>query len=205
MEKKNTILLTVIAIATLLVAVVGATFAYFTATVTTENEGNNTTTVKTYALAQAKMDMGSLVEGNGVYPGYKAVKEVTVTGSCPEGQTACEDVNAVITVTPNIPTEFGTDVTWKLYKSATEITCTNSPQTTGGQYYDNSSCTIPEAAEIVIDNGSTAAKTLDVVVESTTNDNYYLVVEYANSDNYEAQNTQQGKSFTVALDFTAAE
>ena len=31
MEKKNTILLTVIAIATLLVAMVGATFAYFTA------------------------------------------------------------------------------------------------------------------------------------------------------------------------------
>lgn len=34
MEKKNTILLTVIAIATLLVAVVGATFAYFSVTVT---------------------------------------------------------------------------------------------------------------------------------------------------------------------------
>ena len=31
MEKKNTVLLTVIAVATLLVAVVGATFAYFTA------------------------------------------------------------------------------------------------------------------------------------------------------------------------------
>ena len=31
MEKKNTVLLTVIAIATLLVAMVGATFAYFTA------------------------------------------------------------------------------------------------------------------------------------------------------------------------------
>ncbi len=32
MEKKNTLLLTIIAVATLLVAVVGATFAYFTAT-----------------------------------------------------------------------------------------------------------------------------------------------------------------------------
>ena len=32
MEKRNTMLLTVVAIATLLVAVVGATFAYFTAT-----------------------------------------------------------------------------------------------------------------------------------------------------------------------------
>ena len=34
MEKKNMVLLTVIAVATLLVAVVGATFAYFTATIT---------------------------------------------------------------------------------------------------------------------------------------------------------------------------
>ena len=40
MEKKNTMLLTVIAVATLLVAVVGATFAYFSLTV----EGNATTT-----------------------------------------------------------------------------------------------------------------------------------------------------------------
>ena len=37
MDKKNTMLLTVIAVATLLVAVVGATFAYFTATANTNN------------------------------------------------------------------------------------------------------------------------------------------------------------------------
>ncbi len=43
MDKKNTILLTVIAVATLLVAVVGATFAYFS--VTTSSEGYSATTV----------------------------------------------------------------------------------------------------------------------------------------------------------------
>lgn len=37
MEKRNTLLLTVIAVATLLVAVVGATFAYFASTVETNN------------------------------------------------------------------------------------------------------------------------------------------------------------------------
>ncbi len=41
MDKKNTILLTVIAVATLLVAVVGATFAYFSVTVT--GSGSSTT------------------------------------------------------------------------------------------------------------------------------------------------------------------
>ena len=38
MDKKNTVLLTVIAVATLLVAVVGATFAYFSARVTENNK-----------------------------------------------------------------------------------------------------------------------------------------------------------------------
>jgi len=43
MDKKNTMLLTVIAVATLLVAVVGATFAFFSAS----NEASGTTTVTT--------------------------------------------------------------------------------------------------------------------------------------------------------------
>ena len=41
MEKRNTLLLTVIAIATLLVAVVGATFAYFASTINTNNGNVN--------------------------------------------------------------------------------------------------------------------------------------------------------------------
>ena len=46
MEKRNTLLLTVIAVATLLVAVVGATFAYFASTSDTNNTlGLNATTV----------------------------------------------------------------------------------------------------------------------------------------------------------------
>ena len=41
MEKKNTLLLTVIAVATLLVAVVGATFAYFGSFTATVNDKAN--------------------------------------------------------------------------------------------------------------------------------------------------------------------
>lgn len=47
MEKKNTILLTVIAVATLLVAVVGATFAYFTAQGGTSSTANVTVSTGT--------------------------------------------------------------------------------------------------------------------------------------------------------------
>ena len=55
MEKKNMVLLTVIAIATLLVAVVGATFAYFTATVKDErtpSESDGTANITAVSVAK---------------------------------------------------------------------------------------------------------------------------------------------------------
>ena len=55
MEKKNTILLTVIAVATLLVAVVGATFAYFTATSSTDGNGASTVTLKTETVSTVQL------------------------------------------------------------------------------------------------------------------------------------------------------
>ena len=55
MDKKNTMLLTVVAVATLLVAVVGATFAYFTAT-QTDKGGETQATVTTPTLATVSLE-----------------------------------------------------------------------------------------------------------------------------------------------------
>ena len=195
MEKKNVIFLSVIAVATLLTAVIGTTFAYFTASITTSNADNSNTTVKTKVIAGAVMDMGSKIEATGVYPGYKTVKPITVTGS---GVADSQPANATITVTPSLGA-FASDVTWKLYKSSTAITCTSSPVTTGTQYYDNATCTIPENAEVVIDAGGAAAKSLNVSVAYNTKDSYYLVVEYANKNDQTA--TQSGQSFSIDMSF----
>ena len=54
MEKKNTMLLTVIAVATLLVAVVGATFAYFS--LTAEEESSTTGTITTSKIGLATIN-----------------------------------------------------------------------------------------------------------------------------------------------------
>ena len=197
MEKKNVIFLSVIAVATLLTAVIGTTFAYFTANITTSNAANSNTTVKTKVIAGAVMDMGSKIEATGVYPGYKTVKPITVTGS---GVADSQPANATITVTPSLGA-FASDVTWKLYKSSTAITCTSSPVTTGTQYYDNATCTIPEGAEVVIDKGAAAAKSYDVSVAYNTKDSYYLVVEYAN--NNDQTTTQSGQSFSIDMSFAA--
>lgn len=195
MEKKNVIFLSVIAVATLLTAVIGTTFAYFTANITTSNAANSNTTVKTKVIAGAVMDMGSKIEATGVYPGYKTVKPITVTGS---GVADSQPANATITVTPSLGA-FASDVTWKLYKSSTAITCTSSPVTTGTQYYDNATCTIPEGAEVVIDKGAATAKSYDVSVAYNTKDSYYLVVEYAN--NNDQTTTQSGQSFSIDMSF----
>lgn len=195
MEKKNVIFLSVIAVATLLTAVIGTTFAYFTANITTSNATSSNTTVQTKTVAGAVMDMGSKIEATNVLPGFKTVKPVTVVGS---GAADAQAANATITITPSLGA-FASDVTWKLYKSSTAITCTSSPVTTGAQYYDNANCTIPEGAKVVIDNGAAAPKSLDVAVEHDTKDSYYLVVEYANNENQ--TETQSGKSFSIDMSF----
>ena len=198
MEKKNVIFLSVIAVATLLTAVIGTTFAYFTASVTTSKPENSNTTVKTKTIASAVMDMGSKINPTDALPGYKEVKPVTVTGS---GATDSEPANATITVTPSLGEAFATDVTWKLYKSSTAITCTHNRVTTGTQYYDAAECTIPGDAEVVIDNGGATAKSYNTSVAYNTKDSYYLVVEYANNGNQTA--TQAGQSFSIDLSFAS--
>ena len=81
MEKKNMVLLTVIAVATLLVAVVGATFAYFTAQSTTT--GNSTTTsATTRELAALSWTAGTdKGESPSVYPGYMAYQSYELTAT----------------------------------------------------------------------------------------------------------------------------
>ena len=62
MDKKNTMLLTVIAVATLLVAVVGATFAYFTASNTAT--GSTTATVQTEKVGTVAVGGGAVLKLN---------------------------------------------------------------------------------------------------------------------------------------------
>ena len=80
MEKKNVVFLTVLAVATLLTAVVGTTFAYFTATVA----GNGTATTTTITTANnlgINYSDGAQITGNAIVPGWMATKTVTVTNN----------------------------------------------------------------------------------------------------------------------------
>ena len=86
MERKNMVLLTVIAVATLLVAVVGATFAYFTATVTDNYSGQNSngqTDIKAGQVAgktviNTTTGVAGKFEDKDIYPGHKEVAGLSI-------------------------------------------------------------------------------------------------------------------------------
>lgn len=230
MEKKNTILLTVIAIATLLVAVVGATFAYFTASVQVDTGSTDKKSVQFTAatLSSATMELGNTIPDSTatVYPGYKAAKPITINKTCTEA-SGCQDVGSKIVVTESL--NGNTDISWKLYQVDSEtaknaISCTSEPKNekdvaTGiTKYWDNASCTGLDGLTPVM--SSEASHTGDYsysvpTVASIPNGGkklyYVLVVDYTNKQDVTgedgqvttsgSQNAQQGQTFSITVDY----
>ncbi len=80
-NNKHTIFLTVVALATLLIVVVGTTFAYFTSRVTTNGDDETQTVIKSATLgityeAGAKVVLGT--EEQGIFPGASTTNTFTV-------------------------------------------------------------------------------------------------------------------------------
>jgi len=206
MEKKNVIFLSVIAVATLLTAVIGTTFAYFTAQLTASNEttGKNTS-VTTKTVASAIFDYDNELNVTDAYPGWKGVKKFNISAS---GDTSSDPLYVKVTVTPTIATEFGTDVTWTLY--ATKSTSGNSATCTlgdlsienGNYWYGSSTCTTTGLqAVIATSDGSATAKSVTLKVDPASTINLYLVAEYANKE--ATQNDAQGKTFSFDVTYTS--
>jgi len=218
MEKKNTVLLTVIAVATLLVAVVGATFAYFTATATTEGNAAGNTDVKAAKLANVKLNVATIAGSNNVvYPGTKNYVGASAKAAVDtvEGAEAGE-YNVTYTVTGKVTLgeAFAFPVNYSLYKVSAAaavsdpVTCENVATTTNGtavQYTQN--CTVAAGLGTAVQTGSLAAgeteKTITladqvIATDATTTDYYYLVVEYPN-DTTQAQDADQGKSVKAEI------
>lgn len=215
MEKKNTILLTVIAVATLLVAVVGATFAYFTATASTSGDGDSTGTVNTATVANIGLTSAAAGHSDDmIYPGtmnYAAMSVVpTKTGTDDAEYTLTYTVSGNVTLSEAF--EAGS-VYYTVYRTttaaATPVSCEDvvaAPGATGTQY--SQSCTIStdltDSGEIVQARTAVTGTTADINITGetlTTNSGttyyYYLVVEYPNTSS--DQNADQQKTITASL------
>ena len=182
MEKKNTLLLTVIAVATLLVAVVGATFAYFGSfdVQTTNKAGVNVTTeaakesslIVTSAsiklnVAGAEMLKGTSTEGVkvGTYDGNNETASLTATlkAEDPKTTTTCnytimyqyDKDSSVYGVDPT-PVTAGTTnefpYTISLAEGTTGVTLTKTAGT-----FDDFKTAVDEESAITVGTGTISA------------------------------------------------
>ena len=157
MEKKNVVFLTVLAVATLLTAVVGTTFAYFTATVKNTNTPSQTSITTASELSITYSD-GAAITGTNIVPGWKSVeKEISVTNNSSVAmkyQIAWTDVVNSF--------EEGTGSTSDLVYSLTDGSGTNKLTTTAttgvlpsGYEKKNGEAYSLTNGKVTVDNGAT--------------------------------------------------
>ena len=172
---------------------VGISYAYYVANFQVKNPENGNNNVTSANTTNVVMDIKSkTVAFDGVLPGHKEVKAFTIRG---EGDANAQPTEAAIKVMPNLGV-FSNDVTWKLYKSTEEVTCTSTQKHVNGQYYEDSSCNIPSSATLELSGGADE-DFKNIIVYPKTETKYYLVVEYANQGD---QSNQQGQEFNINLD-----
>ena len=171
---------------------IGISYSYYLANISTSNEENKNSNITTTTITKVVMDMQGKVSSNGAYPGHKMVKEVVVRGI---GESNSLPANASIKITPDLG-DFSSDVTWKLYKSDSAITCSSTLHKEGN-IYEESTCNIPASATLELE-GASGTKYKNIVVSPNTETKYYLVVEYLNKTDID-QSSQMGKSFSIDI------
>lgn len=188
-NRSNTLLLTVIGVATLLVAVIGASFAYFTATIS-GSESATTVTVGAGSLAIAYAG-GASIETAALQPvptpdDPVATKTFTITGT--------NSTSAIMPYTIKLV------VTGNTFTSNT-LTYDLDSTNTGGNGY-----VVPDKAETGIATGASnitlGTGYFSGVVSSSVH-TYVLHIYFP--DNGENQDEDKNKEFTAYVDTTVEE
>ena len=210
-NRKNTILLTVIAVATLLVAVVGATFAYFTAqggdAVQTPVNVNTAQTSNGSFVTNGQIDVDANQENFGQGMPNRtstATATVTYTASSTAASNFCYTVGLQVTAnTFEYTTEESTpELTFTARKSANAADLKSA--TTMINQRDITTTTasttiqVPNTAE-----GSDFVHQIDATEGQTINDQWDFTVTLVNLNSDQDDNT--GKAFTGQIVFTHVE
>ena len=221
MEKKNTILLTVIAVATLLVAVVGATFAYFTAASTAGDPNDTAATGTTTTVGGVNLVATSASTDNDIaYPGGYVVAGVKVEAT---NSDANNSYDTSFHVVGKVTNNTGTVLNWKLYEVPASIadpitagSCQRQEQSQadGTTRYWYTGCTLAEGIDedaTAIAQGTIAKNATDSEIKTTKKEEltiaasnsattyYYLVVEYPNNAEADQTATDAGKTITAQI------
>ena len=199
MDKKNTLSYTVIAIAVLLVAVIGATFAYFQAQIGAGATANVTVTTQTtdgLTFNAANITVGPVTQANfGSGSGNKSQSgnaSVVLTASNTSSATYC--YTAGLTVTSN-------NFVYTVNNSTPELTITASKNgTTLLNSADITTMTTGTVSFPTALNGSTTKHTITATSNSTTTDSWIVTVTFINLNSDQQNNT--GKTFSGNVVFT---
>ena len=189
----NTVLLTVIGVATLLVALVGATFAYFTATVNVQSEQSVSVTTATPVGLKY---VGAALTLTNAIPGDKAGDEgeITFTIENPETSTVSQryDLNLIIDENEFTYTT-GTD-------NAEQLVITMSAES------DGQNTPVPTTTYNVTDGASAAAKNktfvvvADQAIAPAETQTYTIQIEFKELNT--AQDNNQGKNFHAHIEIS---
>ena len=192
-KKKLIIPITIIGIC---ITLIGLSFAYYIANFNVLNKDNNTITAS--SLVETILEIPEKSDNINIYPGYKTVKEYIVKG---KGNSKSLPSQASLIVKPNLG-EFSKYVYWSLYKSNEEITCSNTLDISINGSSNKGECTIPSSAKLVL-SGNEDTTHINITVNYDTNDKYYLVTEYMDSN--EDQSNLMGKVFNIDVSLEPVE
>ena len=208
--KDNTLLLTVIGIATLLVAVAGATFAYFTAQTRYTDESGSTLTIYSSNGTVNKLEGGATLKVDNIYPvdgrvwATKVINYTTTAGTTGADQGYTVTLNYLNTfaddsiaynfaaVTDSDAAvckngfEYGEDCVWDTIKSKS-LTGTDSFVTGGTGTFKNATGT---EKTITFSGGN-------IPITVAAQHVYKLEISYPNGAGN--QNADQGKSISVRV------
>ena len=218
-----------IAVATLLVAVVGATFAYFTASTSGGNVSGATTTAKTVKMAQVGLSaQPDGTSSNKIYPGTMNFVGASLTASITNQDELGDDsksyeVTYTIKGKVNLSEAFSSQVKWRLYrvtssKSTTAVTCEEvSAVGADAELHYSQKCTEDESfvdtgdypdtktlvsSGLASNQGNNEISVTEEKIKTGETAYYYLVVEYENTES--PQDDDKDKTITLSLDsFTA--
>ena len=192
-KKKLIIPITIIGIS---ITLIGLSFAYYIANFNVLNKDNNTITAS--SLVETTLEIPEKSDNTNIYPGYKTVKEYIVKG---KGNSKSLPSQASLIVKPNLG-DFSKYVYWSLYKSNEEITCNNTLDSSINGSSNKGECNIPSSAKLVL-SGNEDTTHINIVVNYDTNDKYYLVTEYIDSN--EDQSNSMGKVFNIDVSLEQVE
>lgn len=188
--KGNRILLTIVAIATLLVAVVGATFAYFTAVLSGEETG---TTVKVISGSIGTVvDPGSVITVANIYP-----QEEVITTKSFSVKTTTSISGATVSYSAAIVIDENTFTAGHLKYT---FTVDAGSSTNGTKLSAVALTSIPTSGSIALGTGNFVGPTLVGETVGEVTHTYHFNIYFPDSGG--DQNASQGKSLKAHLEVT---